>query len=299
MPFGTITLNDGSKIPQIGFGTWKIPKDVCVNECDTAIEVGFDHIDSAQGYQNEEEVGKAIKESGLSRKEIWITTKWSGRDGKNPRQSCEESLAKIGVDYVDLYLVHNPRLCNGDIPGTWRQMEEIYKLGYAKTIGVSNFSIEDLKVLLHSCSIRPVVNQILIEPYVIEYTQPLLDFMAHQHIVPEGYSCLRPLTSVPGGPVDKPMYAIAERLGLKPEQVLLAWAKYKGAIILTTSSKKERLINYLGVGDIDLTEEDVKAIDEAGIKGEQAFQFRAKAKTVGKYVVAVALMGYAAWRIIA
>jgi diketogulonate reductase-like aldo/keto reductase len=91
-----------------------------------------------------------------------------------------------------------------------------------------SFSVDDLKVLLHNCSIRPVVNQIKIEPYVIKETQPLLDFMAHQHIVPEGYSTLIPLTSEPGGPVDKPMYEIAKRLGVKPEQVLLAWSNAKG-----------------------------------------------------------------------
>ncbi|KAK4688318.1 hypothetical protein P7C73_g1796, partial [Tremellales sp. Uapishka_1] len=293
MPFSSITLNDGRKIPQIGFGSWKIPKDVCTGQVDQAIGVGFDHLDTAQTYFNEEEVGQAIKESGLSRKELWITTKWSGTDDKEPRQSCEESLAKLGIDYIDLYLVHSPRLCKGDIEGTWKKIEQLKKLGYVKSIGVSNFSKEDLKELLATCSVKPVVNQILLQPYVIESTTPLLEFMASQHIVPEGYSTLIPLTSKPGGPVDKPVDTIAKRLKVKPEQVLLAWSKAKGAIIVTTSSKKERLESYLGVGDIELTDDDVKAIDHAGAKGELWETRKGQLKGVGKWIALFGLLGYA------
>ena len=156
MPFPVILLNDGRKIPQIGFGSWKIPKDVCAGQVDQAIDIGFDHFDSAQGgnssfplhtrlityssrlgYRNEEEVGQAIRESGLSRKEVWITTKWSGSDDKGPLQSCSESLDKLGVEYIDLYLVHHPRLCKGDIEGHWKQMEQLVKEGKVKSIGVS------------------------------------------------------------------------------------------------------------------------------------------------------------------
>ena len=152
MPFHTITLNDGRKIPQIGFGSWKIPKPDAAGQVDQAIEVGFDHIDTAQGgqvlwlkerladsvvYYNEEEVGQAIKESGLARSELWVTTKWSGVEDKSPGQSIDESLEKLGLDYVDLYLIHSPRLAKGDIPGTWKQIEEIHKAGKAKSIGVS------------------------------------------------------------------------------------------------------------------------------------------------------------------
>jgi len=149
MPFHEITLNDGRKIPQIGFGSWKIPKDVCTGQVDQAIDIGFDHIDTAQGtficiascslpvYHNEEEVGQALKESGLARKEYWLTTKWSGLDNKNARQSCEESLEKLGVEYIDLYLIHHPNVTKGDIPGAWKQMEELHKEGKVKSIGVS------------------------------------------------------------------------------------------------------------------------------------------------------------------
>lgn len=292
MPFPAILLNDGRKIPQIGFGSWKIPKDVCTGEVDQAIDVGFDHLDTAQTYRNEEEVGQAIKESGLSRKELWITTKWSGTDDKDPKQSCEESLAKLGIEYIDLYLIHHPRLCKGDIEGAWKQMEQLKKLGYVKSIGVSNFNKEQMQELIASCSVKPVVNQILLHPYVISSTIPLLEYMAEQHIVPEGYSTLIPITSRPGGPVDKPVNEIAKRLGVKPEQVLLAWSKNKRAIIVTTSSKKERLEGYLAVGDIELTDDDVAAIDKAGAEGELWENRKAKVLGVGKWVALVGLVAY-------
>lgn len=137
MPFHDVKLNDGRSIPAIGFGSWKIPRDQATSQTDQAIEVGFDHIDTAQVYYNEEEVGQAIKESGLSRKDIWVTTKWSGVDGKGPTQSCHESLEKLGLDYIDLYLIHSPRLVQGDYRGKWEEMEKLVKDGKVKSIGVS------------------------------------------------------------------------------------------------------------------------------------------------------------------
>jgi diketogulonate reductase-like aldo/keto reductase len=137
MPFHKIKLNDGRSIPAIGFGSWKIPRDQATHQTDQAIEVGFDHIDTAQVYYNEEEVGQAIKESGLARKEIWVTTKWSGVDGKGPTQSCNESLEKLGLEYIDLYLIHSPRLVRGDVRGKWEEMEGLVKEGKVKSIGVS------------------------------------------------------------------------------------------------------------------------------------------------------------------
>lgn len=164
------------------------------------------------------------------------------------RESCEDSLKKMGVDYIDLYLVQRPWVFRDDVVGTWKQMEALHREGKVKSIGVSkyvdpflvgvirwvripadafSYSVDNLKELLANCSVKPVVNQILLHPYVIKQTVPLLNFMAEQHIVPEGYSTLIPLTSKPGGPVDKPVNKIAERLGVKPEQVLLAWSKAK------------------------------------------------------------------------
>ncbi|KGB79884.2 oxidoreductase [Cryptococcus deuterogattii R265] len=276
MPFGEITLNDGRKIPAIAFGTWKIPKENTPSQVGQAIDVGFDHLDTAQVYHNEEEVGQAIKESGLSRNELWITTKWSGVEEKGARQSIKESLDKLGLEYLDLYLIHSPRVTKGDIKGAWKELETLQKEGKAKSIGVSNFNKEQLQELLAHATVKPVVNQILLHPYVITRTAPLLEYLKEQNIVVEGYSTLTPLTSRPGGPVDQPVNQIAKRLGIKPEQVLLAWSRAKGAIPVTTSSKKERLEGYLDVGDITLTEDDIKAIDTAGAKGELWFDRKSR-----------------------
>ncbi|ODN75577.1 hypothetical protein, variant 2 [Cryptococcus amylolentus CBS 6039] len=197
MPFTEVTLNDGRKIPAIGFGTWKVPNDVTAGEVDQAIDIGFDHIDTAQIYGNETEVGQAIKESGLSRKDIWVTTKWSGVDNKSPRQSILESLEKLGLEYLDLYLIHHPRLTKGDIRGTWKEFEGLKKEGFVKSIGVSN------------------------------------------------------------------------------------------AVIVTTSSKKERLESYLDVGDITLSPDDVHAIDKAGIKGQLWDERKERLVKASKWAVPV------------
>ncbi|KAL0243704.1 hypothetical protein I308_105675 [Cryptococcus tetragattii IND107] len=292
MPFGEITLNDGRKIPAIAFGTWKIPKEKTPSQVGQAIDVGFDHIDTAQIYHNEGEVGQAIKESGLSRNELWVTTKWSGVEEKGARQSIKESLDKLGLKYLDLYLIHSPRVTKGDIKGAWKELETLQKEGKTKSIGVSNFNKEQLQELLAHATVKPVVNQILLHPYVITQTAPLLEYLKEQNIVVEGYSTLTPLTSRPGGPVDQPVNQIAKRLSIKPEQVLLAWSRAKGAIPVTTSSKKERLEGYLDVGDITLTEDDIKAIDKAGAKGELWFERKAR---FGKVFIRVVFLMALFW----
>jgi len=232
----------------------------------TAIEVGFDHIDTAQVYGNELQVGQALKDTGLTRSEIWLTTKWSGVAGTRPAQAIQQSLQKLGVSYVDLYLIHSPRLVRPNILEGWEEMEEIQKQGLAKSIGVSNFQISDLQEL-ESAHIVPAMNQIILHPYVYKESIPLLEYCAEKGIKIEAYSPLIPLTRYPGGPVDKPVNAIAERLDIAPEQVLLAWIKAKGAVILTTSSKKDRLERYQGVADVELTDDDISAIEAAGAKG--------------------------------
>lgn len=136
MPYHHIKLNDGGAIPAIAYGSSQIPLEATPTQIQTALDVGFEHIDTAQVYGNETEVGQGLKESGLARKEFWVTTKWSF--AATPcLQSCKESLGKLGLEYVDLYLIHHPRVCNGDVVGAWKQMEEVHRLGLAKHIGVS------------------------------------------------------------------------------------------------------------------------------------------------------------------
>jgi len=275
MPWEVIKFNDGNAIPGIGFGTWKIPLgDTTTDQVDQAISVGFSHIDTAQAYRNEAEAGKAILESGLGREDIFITTKYSGLGGLDIETSIKNSLQNLGVKYVDLYLIHHPRLAVPDIPTAWRQLEGLKEAGLVKSIGISNFQVKDVEILLASAKIAPAVNQIILHPYVYKQQKALLEYSAEKGIVIEAYSPLIPVTQYPGGPVDKPVNAAAKRLGATQDQILLAWAKAKGAVALTTSSKKSRLEGYIKAGDLVLTNEEIKAIDHAGAKGAKIFTAR-------------------------
>jgi len=268
MPWDLVKLNDGNVIPSLGFGTWKIPLgQATTDQVDQAITVGFSHVDTAQAYRNETEAGVAIRESGLARNEIFITTKYSGSNGLDIETSIQNSLRNLGVAYVDLYLIHSPRLAIPDIPTSWRKMEDIKNAGLAKSIGISNYKVGDIEILLASAKIKPAVNQILFHPYVYARQLPILEIGAAHGIITEAYSALTPVTSEPGGPLDKPLKAIAKRLGATEDQVLLAWAKAKGVVILTTSSKKYRLEGYLAAGDLVLTADEIKSIDIAGSQG--------------------------------
>ncbi|KAF7304457.1 Aldo-keto reductase [Mycena chlorophos] len=291
MPWTDFQLNDGHTIPSLAFGTWKMGNgDAPITQVDQALGVGFDHVgayllvvprvhgsilnrsmrrgvDTAQAYRNEYEAGVAIRDSGLPRDQLFITTKYSGVDGKGIKQSVKESLANLGISYLDLYLIHHPRLAVPDIPTAWKEMEDIQAAGLVKSIGVSNFEVSDLKTLIASAKVKPAANQILLHPYVYARQKPILEFAKEHGIVIEAYSALIPITSQPGGPVDVPVKAIAARLGVTDDQVLLAWTKAKGAVVVTTSSKKERLLGYLNAGDLELTDADIAAIDAAGALG--------------------------------
>lgn len=266
MSFPTIALNDRNKIPAIAFGTGSkfFRKDV-TQYVDQALESGFSHIDTAAVYGNEEFVGTAIRESGLDRSELYITTKY---DGGDIQQSIRSSLDKLDVKSVDLYLIHFPRLVEHDFEGTWREIENIKEAGLAKSIGVSNFSLDDLKSVVKSARIKPAVNQIRFHPYNFSSYKDVLEYSAKHGIVTEAYGSLAPITQFPNGSLDPVLATIAKRIGGTPAQVIFKWVLAKGAVIVTTSSKTERLQEYLAVADLsDLTPEEVAAIDEAGAKG--------------------------------
>ncbi|KAI0338423.1 Aldo/keto reductase [Trametopsis cervina] len=294
MPWPTIKLNDGHSIPSIAFGTWTLGNgQQSIDQVDQAISVGFDHIDTAQSYRNEVEAGKALSESGLAREDVFITTKYSGTDGLDIETSIQNSLKNLGVKYVDLYLIHSPRLAQPDIATAWAKFEKIKADGLAKSIGVSNFGVAELETLLASAKVKPAANQILFHPYVYARQAPILELSAKHGIVTEAYSALIPITRQPGGPLDTPLKDISERLGVPTEQVLLAWAKAKGTVVVTSSSKKERLQGYLSAGDIELSSEDIAAIDAAGLLGPKGSRFR----KVLKRVAVTALLGAAGFAV--
>ncbi|KAI0090646.1 Aldo/keto reductase [Irpex rosettiformis] len=274
MPWTSIKLNDGHSIPSIAFGTWKLGNgQQSIDKVDQAFSTGFDHIDTAQSYRNESEAGQALRDSGLARKDVYITTKYSGTDGAGIETSIQDSLENLGVDYVDLYLIHSPRLAQPDIPTAWAKLEKIKADGLAKSIGVSNFSVAELEILLASAKVKPAANQILFHPYVLGRQGPIIEFGNKHGIVTEAYSPLKPLTSPTGGPLDALLKEISSRLNVPPEQILLSWAKAKGTVVVTSSTKKERLEQYLKAGDLELSKEDIAAIDAAGLLGVKGLLF--------------------------
>jgi diketogulonate reductase-like aldo/keto reductase len=268
MVWQPIVMNDGNKIPGVAYGTWKTGNgQPTIDQAEQAISVGFSHIDTAQLYRNEAEAGTAIRESGLARNEIFVTTKYSALDGADILTSIQNSLTNLGLEYVDLYLIHHPVLAKPDIETAWKVMEHIKEKGWAKSIGVSNFGVNDLAILLSTARITPAANQILLHPYVYLRQLPILDYCRKHNIVIEGYSPLIPITQRPGGVLDPVINGIATRLGATPDQVLLAWVKSKQAVAVTSSSKLTRLQGYIAAGSIELKPEEIDAIDKAGAIG--------------------------------
>ncbi|KAF9046129.1 NADP-dependent oxidoreductase domain-containing protein [Panaeolus papilionaceus] len=265
MPFPDITLNDGRKIPSIAFGTGSVNKGRDIHRyVEKAIETGFDHLDTAQFYRNEESIAKAIKESGLSRSDFFITSKYGFG---NIRDALTATLRNLQLQFLDLYLIHSPTTID-DIESTWKEFEKIREEGLAKSIGVSNFGVEELQKVLKIARVKPAVNQIHLHPYNYSEHKELLKLHGVHDIVTEAYGSLAPITTYPNGPVDAPLKKAAERLGVTPTQVVFLWVKAKGAVIVTTSSSKQHLEEYMAVGDLPpLTQEEIAAIDEAGAQG--------------------------------
>ncbi|KIM81033.1 hypothetical protein PILCRDRAFT_72319 [Piloderma croceum F 1598] len=264
----TVKLNDGNEMPTMAFGTGSVMKEKedVTGFVEQALDSGFDHIDTAPIYYNENQVGAAIRESGLSREELYITTKYDF--GGPIQKAVRDSLDKLGLKSVDLYLIHGPNLIEKDVEGSWKEFEKIKEDGLAKSIGVSNFNVEQLRKVIKIARIKPAVNQINFNPYNYASQKAAVEYAAKHGIVTAGYSGLTPLSRSPGGPVDPVVSTIAARLNVSAAQVLLKWVRSKGVAVVTTSSKKERLAEYLAVEELpDLTAAEIAAIDAAGAKG--------------------------------
>ncbi len=248
----TIKLNNGTKIPILGLGVWQVPSKICEEAVLVALKAGYRHIDTAAIYGNEENVGNAIKKSGISRGEIFITTKLWNDDHDNAKKAFNESLKKLQLDYVDLYLMHFP------VPKrnkSWKIFAKLYKEGKAKAIGVSNFTIRHLKELLENSDVIPAVNQVEFHPYL--YQKELLDFCNGKGIKLEAYS---PLTH--GEKLnDTKLVEIAKKYNKSTAQVLIKWGLQHGLIVIPKSSKKERIIENSSVFDFKISEEDMEKLD--------------------------------------
>ncbi len=245
-------LADGNRIPLLGLGVWQIPDGPeCVNAVRWALDVGYRHIDTAQAYGNEESVGKGLRESGLPRNEVFVTTKFHP-GSRDPVAAAELSLERLGLDHVDLYIIHWPQ---GGPTWAWPGMERARELGYARSIGVSNFNGRELQQLLATATVAPVVDQVQFSPY--EYRKALLDQCEENGIVLEAYSPLghgRHLGS-------EVAVRIAQRLGRTPAQVLLRWCIERDIPVIPKSSRRERIAENARLFDFTLTGDDMAHLD--------------------------------------
>jgi 2,5-diketo-D-gluconate reductase A len=223
----TRSLADGNSMPLLGLGVWQVPNGPeCVNAVRWALELGYRHIDTAQAYGNEQSVGQGLREGGIARDEVFITTKFYPAR-KDPVAAAERSLERLGLDYVDLYIIHWPE---GGPTWAWPGMEQARELGYARSIGVSNFGVDELRQLLATATVPPVVDQVQFSPYA--YRKALLDACRQNEIALEAYSSLgtgRHLTS-------DTVVRIARRHGRTAAQVLLRWCIERGVPIIPKST---------------------------------------------------------------
>jgi diketogulonate reductase-like aldo/keto reductase len=245
-------LADGNEIPLLGLGVWQVPNGAeCVDAVRWALELGYRHIDTAQAYGNEESVGQGLRESGVPPEEVFITTKFFPRR-EDPVAEVERSLQRLGVDHVDLYIVHWPE---GGPTRAWPGMERAREAGYARSIGVSNFGVDDLRQLLATAKVPPVVDQVQFSPY--EYRKALLDSCRQNGIGLEAYSTLgtgRHLTS-------DTVARIARRHGRTPAQVLLRWCIERAIPVIPKSIHRERIAENGQVFDFRLSKEDIAELD--------------------------------------
>jgi len=239
-------------MPLLGLGVWRVPNGPqCVNAVRWALELGYRHVDTAQAYGNEESVGRALRESGVPREEVVVTTKFYPRRG-DPAVEVEGSLRRLGVDQVDLYIIHWPR---GGPTWAWPGMERSRELGHARSIGVSNFSAAELEDVLAVASDAPVVNQVQFSPF--EYRRGLLESCERRGVVLEAYSSLGSGRHLRAEPVVR----MAEQVGRTPAQVLLRWCVQRGIPVIPKSTHRERIEANARIFDFELSERDMAELD--------------------------------------
>jgi 2,5-diketo-D-gluconate reductase A len=261
----TIDLNDGNTIPQLGFGVFQIPPDETADAVKAALGVGYRHIDTAEMYQNEKGVGQGIRDSGVDRADVYVTSKLNNglHEPDDARRAFDQTLAALGSDYVDLFLVHwpLPTLYGGDFVSTWRTLEEFKKDGRARSIGVSNFQIAHLERLAEETDTVPAVNQIEVHPYF--GNEEVRGFDGRHGIATEAWSPIAQ-GKVLGDPV---ITRIAESVGRTPAQVVLRWHLQRGDIVFPKSVTLQRVKENFELFDFELNSVDVNAINELD-KGE-------------------------------
>ena len=252
----TISLNNGVQIPQLGFGVFQIKPEETVKATTSALEIGYRHIDTAQMYGNEREVGIAVRESGIPREDVFVTSKLNNNrlERDDILRSFDTSLSELGFDYLDLFLIHWPLPAVADYVARWKVMEEIYAGGRVKAIGVSNFQPHHLRELFGATDVRPAVNQIEAHPFLTQ--DELRAFDADHEIVTEAWA---PIAR--GKVNDDPVIAgIAGQVGKTPAQVALRWHIQRGDVVFPKSVTRSRVEENFDIFDFELDESAMTAI---------------------------------------
>lgn len=256
-----VTLSNGIKMPREGFGVFQVPDAAqCEQAVLDAIESGYRQIDTAAAYMNEEAVGSAVKKCGVPREELFITTKLWVQDAsyEGAKQAIKTSLQKLGLEYIDLYLLHQPM---GDYIGAYRAMEEEYKIGGLKAIGVCNFYPERLADFCETVEITPMVNQVELHPFFAQ--QNALELMKEYGVVPEAWG---PFAEGKHGIFTHPVLSkIGEKYGKSPAQVALRWNVQRGVVVIPKSVHKDRMQQNMDIWDFELSPEDMAEIAKLDI----------------------------------
>jgi diketogulonate reductase-like aldo/keto reductase len=259
----TVVLNNGVKMPILGYGTYKLTGKQAYNSVITAIKQGYRHIDTAKYYENEKEVGEAIRDCGVPRNEIFVTTKlWPDDHGyENAKAAFAKSLGLLGLDYVDLYLIHWPGIYNGkasEAPArraqTWKALEELYSQGKCKSIGVSNYTITHMEQLLRDCKVKPVANQVEFHPRL--YQKELLSYCQKNEVVLQAYSPLGKGALLS----DSKIKEIAKSYNKSAAQLLVRWAVQKNCVVLPKSGSEERMKENSEI-DFEISAKDMEQLD--------------------------------------
>jgi diketogulonate reductase-like aldo/keto reductase len=254
----SVELNTGINMPVIGFGTWQIDNQNAAKDAvKTALDIGYRLIDTAKIYGNEEGVGEGIKESGLDRSEVFVTTKlWNGDQGYDSAlKAFDESLKRLGLEYLDLYLIHWP--ATDKRAESWKALQKIYDGGLAKNIGVSNYTVRHLEELLASSKVVPAVNQIEFHPFIYEEQKEVLEFCKQKGIIVEAYSPLARAKDLN----NTTLHAVAERHGKTIAQIMLRWAIQHGTVPIPKSTNSGRIKENFDVFDFVLAEEEMSTIN--------------------------------------
>jgi 2,5-diketo-D-gluconate reductase A len=251
-------LADGNRVPVLGLGVWQIPDGPeCVKAVRWALELGYRHVDTAQAYGNEESVGRALRDSGLSRDQVYVTTKFFPQS-KDPAIEAEQSLRRLGLDCVDLYIVHWPQ---GGPTWAWPGMERALQRGHARSIGVSNFSASELDALLAISTVPPAVNQVQLSPF--EFRRALVEGCQRRSIEVEAYSPLGTGRHLAQSSVN----LVAQRVGRTPAQVLLRWGVQRELVVLPKSTHRDRIEENARIFDFVLSEDDMAQLDACDTTG--------------------------------